>query len=207
MRTHRCTTAACGKELGRKTLAKTGDACAKFTDINRASWYHGAVDYAIEHNLFNGITPTTFEPNSKMTRGMFVTVLGRLKGVNVKKSATKFKDVAANSYCSGYVKWASEAGIVNGTSATTFAPDAPVTREQICKMMTEYCNYAGITLKNINKAVTFKDADQISDWAKKYVATCQRAGLVSGSNNKFNPKGEASRAEVAQILMNFSKKY
>ena len=143
-----------------------------------------------------------------MTRAMFVTVLGRMAGVSVDKNAkTKFTDVKRGQWYTGYVKWASDNGIVSGVSSTKFAPEENVTREQICKMMVTYCKFAGITLKNINKPIVFKDNAKISGWAKQYVQKCQTAGLVNGSNGYFNPQGNATRAEVATILMNFNDYY
>ena len=93
----------------------------------------------------------------------------------------------------------------------SFSPDENITREQICKIIVEYCKYAGITLENKNAPIKFADQNKISSWAKNYVSICQRAGIVSGSKvgskYYFNPKGNATRAEVATILMNFYNNY
>lgn len=185
-----------------------------FTDVKTKDWYYknGSINYVYNKNLFKGTSETTFEPNAPMTRAMFVTVLGRLHGVEANhKAATPFKDVKKKQYYTGYVNWASKAGIVNGVSKTEFAPNDNVTREQICKMMAEYCKYAKISLRNVNKTVTFTDAKDISSWARNYVATCQRAGLVNGEKGEggysFNPKGNATRAQVATIICNFAQNY
>ncbi len=213
IRTTLCSVCGLTKTATVKKLTSSADTSKVFKDIKKGDWFYksGAIDFVYNAGLFKGITETSFEPQTNMTRGMFVTVLGRLAGVDVKKTESKFTDVPKSQYYSGYVKWASDNGIVNGTSATTFAPDANVTREQICKMMVEYCNYAGITLRQINKPITFKDAGKISAWAKEYVATCQTAGLVNGSQDGngyvFNPQGNATRAEVATIINNFAKNY
>ena len=159
--------------------------------------------------LFNGTTNTTFGPNENMTRAMFVTVLGRLSGAKVDhEKATKFTDVKTKQYYTGYVRWAAANGIVNGTDDTKFSPNDNITREQICAMMVRYASYAKITLKKVNAAIPFKDASKISGYAKAAVQACQQGGIVNGKDDgKFYPLGNATRAEVATILMNFFRTY
>lgn len=188
------------------------DAARDFIDINKTDWFYNAVNYAYLSDLFGGVSAKYFAPNAKMTRAMFVTVLGRLYGAKVNHNVvTKFTDVKKGEWYTGYVAWAVKSGIVSGISATSFAPNANVTREQICKMMIEYCYFAGVQLKRVKTPITFADAVLISDWAKTYVRQCQTAGLISGTTKGgkifFNPKGNATRSEVAQILYNFSKTY
>ena len=184
----------------------------KFKDIKKNDWFYNAVDYAVNNNLFAGTSETTFGPNDKMTRAMFVSVLGRLDGVTVNhKVTTAFTDVKKNQYYTGYVKWANENQIVAGTSETTFGPDANITREQICAMMVRYCGFADIELEQKNAAIAFKDAGDISSYARAAVKACQMGGLVNGEKADgrwiFRPKGNATRAEVATIMMNFAKTY
>ena len=240
-----------------------------FQDVSSGAWYYGAVDYVTQHGLFNGTSATTFDPKGTMTRGMFVTVLGRYagvdpsawcrgtitgSGVNVRsgpgtsysvqttlgRNATvtltgesgnwykvrtgsvtgyvskdycspsyhRFADVDYGAYYAGYVIWGYEKGIVDGMSSTTFAPGSNVTREQICKLLYGYANYAGITLKDGGSSVTFTDQSSISSWASAGVAAMQRAGVVigesSGSGYRFRPKDSASRAEAAIIFQRFA---
>ncbi len=189
---------------------KWGDSLKVFKDIQKGDWFvkNSAIDYAYNMGFFKGITPTTFEPNTSVTRGMFVTVLGRLHGEKEVHAKTQFTDVKKGAYYSGYVAWAAKNGIVTGTSKTTFAPEAPVTREQICAMMFRYCDFADIPLKKINKPLSFKDADNISAYAKTAVSACQTGGIVGGKGGGiFDPQGNATRAEVATILMNFYRNY
>ena len=210
IKTTTCTVCGLTKTASVKKLTSADNTSKVFNDIKKTDWFYksGAIDFVYNAGLFKGTAETTFAPQTNMTRGMFVTVLGRLAGVSVSKTDSKFTDVPKAQYYSGYVKWASDNGIVNGVSKTSFAPDANVTREQICKMVVEYCNYAGIDLRQINKPVTFKDAGKISGWAKEYVALCQTAGLINGKGgNVFDPQGQASRAEVATIVNNFAKNY
>lgn len=197
-----------------KPVESNKKATAAFSDVKKGNWFekNGSIDFVYNSGLFAGVGGGRFDPNGNMTRGMFVTVLGRLSGVKENKNATtKFTDVKKGNYYTGYVKWASEAGIVNGTSETTFAPEDNVTREQICKMMVTYCDYIGVVLRTDDEPITFKDAGKISSWAKTYVSICQKAGLINGEKTKggfnFNPLGNATRAEVATILYNFVKNY
>ena len=183
-----------------------------FKDLKAKDWYvkNGAIDFAYNNGLFNGTSKTTFGPGENMTRGMFVTVLGRLSGIDVKKISanTRFFDVAPGQYYAKYVKWASDHQIVNGISDTEFCPNANVTREQICAMMLRYCDYRSIKLKKVNAAIVFADAKKISSYARKAVTACQMGGIVGGKGEGiFDPTGNATRAEVATIMMNFYKNY
>ncbi|MBR5783108.1 MAG: leucine-rich repeat protein [Clostridia bacterium] len=179
-----------------------------YTDILSNAWYStkGTILFAVANGLFEGVDISTFAPNEAMTRAMFVTVLGRLHGVDVSsKAKTEFTDVEKGTYYIGYVAWAAKNNIVNGVTNTTFCPDQNVTREQICTMIVRYCNYAGIELKATVEEVLFRDADKISPFAWNSVGICQKAGLVQGvGDNYFAPTADASRAEVAQILKNLA---
>ena len=182
------------------------DPAKTFKDINKKAWYYDAVSYAVNNKLFEG-SNGKFDPDGDMTRGMFVSVLARMAGVETNnKVKTKFSDVKKGQWYTGAVKWASENGIVTG-SGGKFMPNDPITREQICTVIVTYAKYMKITLTPNTKAVTFKDAKKISKWARAAVNTCQRAGLVAGSNGNFNPQNKASRAAVAQILMSFDKNF
>ncbi len=184
----------------------------QFTDVKKGAWYYKAVDFAYGSDLFQGTEKTVFSPNAPMTRAMFVTVLGRMTGISVSKNVTtKFKDVAKGQWYTGYVKWAAEAGIVNGKSPTTFEPNANITREELCVMMERYLKANEWGLRNDFASVTFKDASKISKWAKSAVLACQKGGIIggkpSGNGVIFDPQGQATRAEVATILHNFVNNY
>ncbi len=178
----------------------------KDIDSRNKKWYYDAVCYVANNGLFAG-SNGKFDPDGNMTRGMFVSVLARMAGVNVNNNATtKFSDVKKGQWYTGAVKWASDNGIVTG-SYGRFMPNDPITREQICSILVTYSKFMKITLKANTKAVTFKDAKKISSWAKSAVATCQKAGLIAGTNGNFDPKGKATRAAVAQILMKFDQNF
>ena len=175
-----------------------------FTDIN-GHWAKEHILFAVSRGLFSGTSETTFSPNTTLTRGMFVTALGRLAGINpADYQNRKFTDVKANAYYAPYVNWAASKGIVNGTGATTFAPDNKITREQMAVIMKNYADKMGYSIPKTLEAVTFADNAQISSWAKDAVKAMQQAGVLSGkANNLFDPKGNATRAEAATVLHRF----
>lgn len=175
-----------------------------FTDIT-GHWAADNILFAASRGLLSGTSDTTFSPDTGMTRGMFVTALGRLAGINPDSYQTgKFTDVKADAYYAPYVNWAAQNGIMEGVTATTFAPDTNINREQMAVIMKNYAAKLGYDLPQTLKAVTFADNTQISSWAKDAVKSMQQAGILAGKNeNKFDPKGTATRAEVATVLRRF----
>ena len=175
-----------------------------FTDIT-GHWAADNILFAASRGLLSGISDTTFSPDTDMTREMFVTALGRLAGINPDSYKTgKFTDVKADAYYAPYVNWAAQTGIVTGVTATTFAPDTNINREQMAVIMANYAKKLGYDLPQTLKAVTFADNAQISSWAKDAVRAMQQAGILAGKNgNKFDPKETATRAEVATVLRRF----
>ncbi len=175
-----------------------------FTDI-RNHWAADNILFAASRGLLYGTSDTTFSPNTGMTRGMFVTALGRLADINPDSYKTgKFTDVKADAYYAPYANWAAQNGIVEGVTATTFAPDTNINREQMAVIMANYAKKLGYDLPKTLQAVTFADNAQISSWAKNAVGAMQQAGILAGkANNRFAPKGTAARAEVATVLRRF----
>ena len=193
----------------RPILPEFKNATDKFEDISTSDWYvkNGSIDLVYTIGLYEGTGKTTFSPNANMTRAMFVTVLGRLSGAQVDHyKPCHFTDVAIGKWYTGYISWAYTNDIVDGTGYSTFAPNKEITREQMCKIIVDFCDSKAeeiFELPVINEPVTFKDQSAISSWAAEYVVTCQRAGIVSGrTNGNFDPKGKATRAEVATVIMN-----
>ncbi len=175
-----------------------------FTDIKN-HWAEDNIIFVASRGLLAGTGNNQFSPDTGMTRGMFVTALGRLAGIDQADYKTgKFTDVKADAYYAPYVNWAAEKGIVNGTSATTFSPDTNITREQMAVIMANYAKKLGYDLPAAHDAVTFADNAQISGWAAKEVKAMQQAGIMAGKGgNRFDPKGTATRAEVATVLRRF----
>ena len=175
-----------------------------FTDIQN-HWAADNILFVASRGLLSGTSDTTFSPNTGMTRGMFVTALGRLAGINPDSYKTgKFTDVKADAYYAPYVNWAAQTGIVEGVTATTFVPDTNINREQMAVIMANYAKKLGYTVPKTLEAVTFVDNASISSWAKEAVKSMQQAGILAGkTNNRFDPAGTATRAEVATVLRRF----
>lgn len=180
-----------------------------FSDVEEESWYYEYVGYVYENGLFSGTSDTTFEHETLMTRAMFVQLMANFDGVDLKAyTETPFEDVEDGSWYESAVAWAAENKVVNGTSEVTFHPGDPITREQMCQLLSSYTAYAEITLTKTAEEKTFADAADISGWAKEAVSSCQTAEIVSGKDgNRFDPQGTASRAEAATLLTNFHRSY
>lgn len=182
------------------------DTATTFTDI-ATHWAKEEIQFVTEKGLFSGTAQGKFSPNVSMTRGMFVTVLGRLAKADVSSyTNSSFTDVKKNAYYSPYIQWAGEKGIVKGISETGFAPDQSITREQMAVIMASYAKATGFELPQVNKESTFADNGQISSYAKEAVKQMQMAGILDGKDgNKFDPKGTATRAEVSAVLKRFAE--
>ena len=184
--------------IGCKTPAQA------FTDIT-GHWAADNVLFVAGRGLLSSTSNTTFSSNIGMTIGMFVTALGRLAGINPDSYKTgKFTDVKADAYYTPYVNWAAKTGIVEGVTATTFAPDTNINRDQMVVIMANYAKQLDYDLPKIIQTVTFADNAQISSWTKDAVKAMQQAGILAGKHgNQFDPKGTATRAEVATVLRRF----
>ena len=175
-----------------------------FTDVG-SHWAKDDIAFVVNRGLFSGISATKFSPNTAMTRGMFVTALGRLANADVSAyKQSSFTDVKNDAYYMGYIEWASKNGIVSGVGNNRFAPDQSITREQMAVIMQNYAKVIGFTLPKVHAENTFSDSAKISAYAKDDVKQMQMAGVISGKNNNlFDPQGTATRAEVSAVLRRF----
>ncbi len=176
----------------------------KLTDIS-SHWAKESIDYVVGKGLLSGTSETTFAPDTAMTRGMLVTALGRLEGVHV-SSYTKnsFTDVKAGSTFKAYIEWAYEKGIIQGIGNNKFAPDRAITREEIAVIVANFAKATGYTLPVKSEATTYADDSGISSSYKTAVKAMQQAGIMmGGTSNKFNPKSNATRAEVSSMLYRY----
>lgn len=179
----------------------------KFTDITN-HWGKESIDYVVGRRLLSGTTETTFAPDTAMTRGMLVTALGRLANVDAKAYTTNsFTDVTADSAFRPYIEWAYKNGTVQGIGSNQFAPDRAVTREEIAVIFANYAKATGYTLPVTRTATTYAaDASGIGGAYKTAVTATEQAGIMmGGTNNKFNPKASATRAEVSSMLHRYIK--
>lgn len=187
------------------SIAFTGTVYNDFADVANPSWYYDAVKTAFDSSLFSGTGKGNFSPSTSMTRAMFVVVLSKLAGVDTSTyGPSGFTDVPGGSWYEKPVTWASQCGIVGGTGTAVFSPNSPISREQICVMLKAYVDKMGVSCTSVNPQRQFEDDSRISAWAKSAVYFCQKCGFVAGdTNNNFNPKSAATRAQVAVIAVNF----
>ena len=179
---------------------------ATFTDVSESAWYKNSVDYAVEHGLMNGTGTNTFEPESTMTRAMLVTVLWRYANAP-KPGANPFTDVPNGKWYTDAVAWAAENGVVNGVGDGKFEPDGSVTREQMATILYRYAQKVGIDTSKHTELSAFPDASRVSAYAREPMQWIVAEGVIGGSRENgqdwLNPQGNATRAEVATILMRF----
>ena len=174
-----------------------------FADIRDTDWYFDAVKYVYTHHLMNGTSVSTFSPNEKLTRAMFVTVLYRLEKEPVVSSDLVFRDVDENSWYTNAVLWAKENNLVYGISDTEYAPNAAITREQIAAILYRYVCYRGydVQVGEQTDLLAYEDADQVSEFAVPAMKYAVGSGLIHGKTvSTLNPKDNATRAEIAVIL-------
>ncbi len=238
---------------------------AAFDDVSAGAWYAEAVDYVVSEGLFQGTGANTFTPSGTMTRGMFVTVLGRMAGaptaftaageitktyVNLRAEATtdsekldvldkgtavevlgmetgwyrvrcegqtgyvrsdlmgvtieSMTDVPYDKYYAPYVCWARQCGIADSVTDSTFAPDEPITREDICICLTRYCDYYGLVLPKVRENSPFTDETEIGD--PDAVHALQQAGIIEGRDTgAFDPGASVQRCEVAALFQRYSQ--
>jgi hypothetical protein len=197
-------------------VADTGsntNAIARFTDVQN-HWAVESISYVVEKGLFAGTSDNTFSPDRSMTRGMLVTVLGRLYGADVGSYAvSSFSDVEAGQYYAPYIEWAKANGIVSGVGDNKFAPDAEISRQDLAALLMRYADFSQKQFPVTLQYVTFSDDAEIADYAKTAVETLYRGGIISGrpglspeGGNVFDPSGSATRAEVASMLQRFIEK-
>lgn len=174
-----------------------------FTDVRESDWFYKDVAFAYENGLFAGTSDTTFSPNASMTRAMLVTVLYRLEGEPTVYGRSGFSDVQYNEYYEDAVTWAADNGIVNGTSTTTFSPNANVTREQMAAILYRYAQHKKYNTAASSGLNGFTDHASVSGYAAASLEWAVAEKLVNGSAGKLMPTGNATRAQVAAILHRF----
>ncbi len=182
---------------------------AQFTDVPENAWYKNYVYDLVEKSVISGTSASTFSPDSSLTRAAFATMLSRaaLSDEELEEYRFKgvFKDVPESHWANRFINWAYENGVVNGCGDGTFKPDDPVTRQDMAVMVVNFANATCRKMPLINEAVEFNDSDSISGYAKSSVSVCQQAGVISGYNGSFSPKGYAQRSAAVTLFSLFLK--
>ena len=176
----------------------------QFTDVNENDWYYDAVKYVYANGLMSGVSDTTFAPNANTTRGMIVTVLYRMENQPNVTIDNSFKDVKSTDYYGNAIYWAKQNNIVSGYNSTTFAPNDNITREQMAAILYRYAAYKGYSVDKTSDLSNFNDTSNISNYALTPIKWAVSSGLISGmGDSTISPLGNASRAQIATILMRF----
>ena len=175
-----------------------------FVDVNEGDWFYDAVVYAYQNELMDGVGGNRFAPNSETTRAQLVTILYRLEGEPAVSGDLPFTDVEAGTWYTDAILWAAQNGIVNGVTDTTFAPGDEITRQQLVTILYRYAEAKGYDVSASADLSGYPDADQVQDYAQPAMAWAVAENIIQGmEDGTLKPAGNASRAQIATILMRF----
>lgn len=180
----------------------------KFDDVNAGDWYKNSVYYCAANGYVTGTTATTFNPKAKLTRGAFVVILARVAGADLTQyTESEFKDVDASAWYGPSVIWAAKEGYVNGLGdGTTFGPGNTMPRQQLATMFFRYAEKAGLDVDGRADLTKYTDYADIGIWAADACAWAVDAGLMKSTSSDalvFAPKNPVTRAQAAQVFMNY----
>lgn len=179
-----------------------------FTDVRLADWFYEYVSFAYRYGLMEGINSYQFAPDATATRAMVVQILYRMSGEPAVSYGSSFTDVASNAWYADAIAWAARNNIVNGTGAATFDPNAPVTREQFATMLYRYARYRGFNTSLTANILSYYDVNQVSEYAFEALQWACAEGIVNGTSTGYlTPQGNATRAQLAAMLMRFCTEY
>ena len=185
------------------TFTETAPEPLPFTDVAEGDWFYDAVRYAYENGLMDGVGGNRFAPNSATTRAQLVTILYRLEGQPAVSGDLPFTDVEAGTWYTDAILWAAQNNIVNGVSDTEFAPGDDLTRQQLVTILYRYAESKGYDVSASADLSGYPDAGQVQDYAQPAMAWAVAEGIVEGVDGNLNPAGNATRAQIATILMRF----
>ena len=170
-----------------------------FTDTEDDDWFYDAILYVYFRGLMNGMSADTFEPQKPTTRAMLVTILYRLEG-DPNPGIYDFIDMDPSQWYGPAVSWAANNGVGNGK----FAPDDSVTREQVATILFRYAQKKCYNTGARADLTAYSDANSVSEYAVEALTWANGAGIVNGKEGaRLDPQGNASRAEIATMLMRF----
>ena len=185
----------------------TSDPCLRFTDVKRNQWYHEYVDFALDYGLMGGTSTTTFEPNTALTREMFVQILWRIAGSPEATVQNPFKDVKKSHWSYKAILWAYEAGVTGGKEPDRFDRTSPVSREEMAVFLYSFARYKGMDLSAQADLSAYPDAKSVSKFARTAMKWAVASGLISGADvdgvKYLKPKDSTTRAMGATMLKAF----
>ena len=197
-----------GETVWHPAACDRGDTCplGAFDDLDKTSWYHDGVEWALINGVMNGVGEGLFDPDGQTNRAMIVTMLHRMEGAPVVNYAMDFTDVEDGMWYTEAIRWAAANEIVTGYGDGRFGPTDPLTREQLATILYRFAKAKGLGFTGLWAfPLTFDDASDVSDWAYEAVCWMVMQGVIQGTgNNKLSPKGMASRAQVATMLMRYN---
>ena len=179
-----------------------------FIDIFESDTYYDAIEYVYVNGLFKGMSDIEFAPETTMTRAMFVTVLGRLAGIDADDyTEVNFDDVEAGTWYAPYVAWASEEGLVLGYGNGLFGTEDEITVEQAVVLLARFADYIGIDIDTDAALDSFFDAGEVADWAVEQMKWAVDNNIYEGIDGELNPKAPAKRWMLAEMLLAFGENY
>ena len=179
-----------------------------FRDVSKRDWYYDDVVYVYRKGYMDGMSSTRFGGELNTTRGQIVTILWRLTGEPRATRRNPFTDVSSSQYYYDAISWAYDAGVVDGFDARTFKPDQNVTREQLAAILYRYAEYMNLSTSGSAYLSKYRDADKIANWAYDAMAWANYRGLINGTSaTRIDPKGYATRAQIAAILHRFAVEF
>ena len=176
-----------------------------FLDVSEDAWYYEAVDFVFYNGLMNGLSDSQFAPEDTTTRAMMVQVIYNIMGRPENRPLPEpFEDVAWDAWYAEAIKWAKWNGLVEGVSETHFAPNAPVTREQMVTMFYRFANALGMDTTARADLSAYTDGNRVSDWADDAMGWAVNAGIINGmTETTLVPQGNSTRAQIATVLQRF----
>ena len=178
-----------------------------YADVHSTDWFYEMVKYVTENGYMSGIGGNLFAPNSNLSRAMVAQILYAMEGKPGVTEAGVFSDVVQGDWFADAVNWAASQGVVAGFENSTFQPNADVTREQLAVILASYAKLKGQTGIATADMSGYGDASEISGWAVESVRWAVEKGIISGKpGNIIDPKGTATRAEMATMIMNLKTK-
>ena len=177
-----------------------------FNDIYTDDWYYSAVKYVYENNIIKGYTNGNFGPNDNLTRAMLVTILHRMENEEKVSNKNNFSDVG-NTWYTNAIDWASDKKIVMGYGDGTFKPNNKITRQDLMVILYRYAKYKGKNMSVNTDITNYPDYNKIDNYAKEAMKWAIGKKILYGNNSGLlDPKGNATRAQVAVIIQRYMQK-